>query len=282
MPLKDILAAMPEDLKIKVGDNELDRAAVLAELDKEFTPLNTKITELTAAQQQAKEERDAAIAAAALRNDDRGGEHKEPVDTRAQLFDALKDLIGEKEGYDFSDPYSKLLLNRIDKIIEDKTGGVSNSVKSQFEELNKGLLGLIAMTLEQRMNADFARFKWPEGYDPQKAWSEAIKQGYVDPQTKMPNIARFNREVMAPVESKAAADKRYDEGVEAGKKLAAEEFRVRQTGRGRLGLVPRPGSGPMGGEKKGAGAAPRNLAEAIDNIQVTDADITANTGLRAG
>jgi hypothetical protein len=281
MAYKDLLAALPPDFKIKVGDKEYDAAAFGSEFESEINPLNTRVTELTAREQQLAAERDAAIAAAALRTNERTEENP-PVDPRKQLLDAMKGLVSEQNEYDFSDPYSKQLLGRIAKEIKDATAGVGTSSKSELEELKQGILGIAAMTLEGRMNSDFSRHKWPDGYDASKAWSEAIKNGYVNPTTKLPDIARYNKDVMAPLELKGAADKAREEGIAEGKRLAQEEMRARQTGRGRLGLVPRPGGGAVGGGKQGAAAAPRNLAEAIDQIAISDADIAANTGLRAG
>jgi hypothetical protein len=280
MALKDLLAQLPEDFKIKNGETELNRAAILAEFDKEVAPLNTRVTELTSREQELKEQLDAAIAAARLRTDD--SKKAETVDPRQQMLDAMKGILGEKDKYDFGDPYSKQLIEEVRNIVKSETSGLSTAQQAELEELKKGNMGLAAMVLMHQMNADFAAHKWPEGYDASKAWSEAIRQGYIDPNTKLPNVARFNRELMAPIEAKTAADKRYEEGIEAGKKLAQEEMRARQTGRGRLGLVPRPGGGAVGGGKQGAAAAPRNLAEAIDQIAISDADIAANTGLRAG
>jgi hypothetical protein len=282
MALKDLLAQLPEDLKIKVGDKELDRAALLAEYDTELNPLNSRVTELTAREKQLQEERDAAIAAAALRTTDDTDRNKKQPDTKSALLQAMKELVSGESEYDFSDPYSKQLLGRIQKMLKDETGGLSTTQQAALDELKQGVMGIAAMTLMQQMNSDFARHKWPDGYDASKAWSEAIKNGYVNPATKLPDIARFNKDVMAPIEAKTAADKAREEGIAEGKRLAQEEMRARQTGRGRLGLVPRPGAGAIGTGKTGTASAPRNLGEAIDAISITDADIAANTGLRVG
>ena len=280
MALKDLLAQLPEDMKIKVGDKEYARADLLTEYDTDINSVTSSRAELQAKFEQAAAERDAAIAAA---NIDRGeGKKPDPVDPRQQMLEAMKGLLGEKDQYDFSDPYSKQLFGRLEKMLEEKTSGLSTAQAAELEELKKGNMGLAAMVLMHQMNADFAAHKWPDGYDASKAWSEAIKNGYIDPNTKLPNIARFNRDVMAPIEAKSAAEKARLEGIEEGKKLAAEEFRAKQTGRGRLGLVPRPGGGAIGGGKQGNANAPRNLGEMIDSINVTDADIAANMGLRAG
>jgi hypothetical protein len=282
MALKDLLAQLPEDMKIKVGDKEFDRAALLTEFETEITPLNSRVTELTTREQQLKEQLDAAVAAANLRTNEPHDDGKKP-DTKQSLLEAMKELVSGESEYDFNDPYSKQLLGRIGKMLKDETGGVSTGYKSELEELKQGILGIAAMTLEGRMNSDFSRHKWPDGYDASKAWSEAIKNGYVNPTTKLPDIARYNKDVMAPLELKGAAEKARQEGIEEGKKLAQEEMRARQTGRGRLGLVPRPGGGAVPGGKTGAAAkAPTSIAEAIDQIEITDADIAANMGLRVG
>lgn len=280
MAYKDLIAALPPDFKIKVGDKELDIAGIQAELDNEFTPLNSRVTELTAREKQLQEERDAAIAATQIRDQP---PRQEPVDPGAAMLEAMKKLVGEKSEYDYGDPYSAGLLKRVEAIVSGETGKLSTAQKTQLDQLNQGIVGLVAMTLTQQMNSDFARHKWPDGYDPSKAWADAIKQGYVNPVTKLPDLARFNDVVMTPVRSKEATDKARQEGIEEGRKQAAEEQRARQTGRGRLGLVPRPGGGSAGtGGNKGAANAPRSLSEAIDSIVVSDAEIAANTGLRAG
>jgi len=280
MAYKDLLAALPEDFKITVGDKEIDRAALMAEIDNEFGTVNTRVTELTAREKQLAEERDAAIAAATLTR--REDKKEAPVDTRQALLEAMKGLVNEGNEYDFSDPYSKQLLARVTKVIEDSTGKATSGLQSMIEQLNQGIMGTAAIALQQQMNSEFRQYKWPEGYDPKRAWAEALKAGYFDPQTKIPDIGRYNEFVMTPVRMKEAADKRYEEGLAAGRASALEEQRALRTNRGRLGLVPRPGGGPLGGGKKGSAKEPQTLAEAIDSIEITDADIAANSGLRAG
>ena len=279
MALKDLLAALPADTVFKVGDKEMSLADYTTAITGEFDTIGNGRTELEARIKQISDERDAAIAAAALRKEP----EREP-DTRTPeqiAQDALLALVDKKNQYNFQDPYSTQLLSLIRKELKDAIG--AGASKADLDELKTGVMGTAAMALMLQMNSEFGKYKWPDGYDASKAWGEAIKNGYVNPQTRLPDMGRFNDQVMQPTRLKEAELKAREEGIEEGRRLAREEQRSQQTNRGRLGLVPRPGSGPTGGTKKpGQSDAPRSLGEAIDRIEITDADIAANTGLRVG
>ncbi len=282
MTRKELLAALPADFKITVGDKEINATDFAREIDTEFDATAAGIADRDTKLAEAQAERDAAIAAANLRNGDQSDKAK-PVDTRTALLEAMKGLVNEQSEYDFSDPYSSQLLKRIEKIVTEKTGGISTAQQGALDELKQGVMGIAAMALMQQMNSDFARHKWPEGYDASKAWSEALKQGYINPQTKLPDIARYNAVVMAPLQLKESEAKAREDGIAEGRRLAAEEAKQRNVIRGRFGMVPKPGGGGAPGDKKGAAATgPRNLGEAIDAIDVTPADIAANMGLKVG
>lgn len=281
MTRKELLAALPADFKITVGDKEIDAAAFRNEIDTEFDTTAAGIADRDTQLAQAHAERDAAIAAANLRTAEKTND--KPVDARQALLDAMKGIVSEKDEYDFNDPYSSQLLKRIGKMIGDQTNGISTAQQGALDELKQGVMGIAAMALMQQMNSDFARHKWPDGYDAAKAWSEALHQGYVNPQTKLPDIARFNRDVMAPLELKGAEKAARDEGIAEGRRLAAEEAKQRNVIRGRFNMVPKPGGGSAAGDKKGAATqGPRNLGEAIDAIEISPADIQANMGLKVG
>jgi hypothetical protein len=177
-----------------------------------------------------------------------------------------------------SDPWSRALLARAEKLFSDRINSALGPLKGEHDSFvdtsKKGVGALTTLVLRTIANQDYGRFSdWPKDYDPSKAFKEAGDRGYIDKATGLPDLARLHHDLTEDARIEARAEKRAEEMFAAAKKAESEK------NQSRFNKLHVPGGVRAKAEKK----APqyRNLQEYMmsDDALPTDDEIRGMGGL---
>lgn len=115
-----------------------------------------------------------------------------------------------------SDPWSKALLSRVRREVEEASNTVRGE-QNQFADLSRnGVKALTQLVLRMTADQEFRKHdNWPKDYDAARAFQEAGNKGYIDKFTGLPDLGRLHHDLTEEsrieARAKALAEKMRDD-----------------------------------------------------------------------
>jgi len=189
------------------------------------------------------------------------------------------------------DPYSRAILKRIDRTISERLENFGKEYQARNENTIRPLVdgggALARLALQLKSTQDFSAFNdWPEGYTPERAFTEAVQRGLLERESRLPDIKGLHHVITEPTRLKGMEDIAYKKGLEEGIKQTEAKFTA-QT-RSRFQAVPRSNASravgadgkPAEDEFKGIPRKDR-LQAWFDRVQITPEE-AQQAGIRMG